>query len=170
MDVSEQDKVGVLTEAMDQLYKEAVFWRDRSWTVTAWLIGVQLTITAASIFVQGTHLVAVLPILALTGVATYYLHGNYSSYKTALQVLSDVNEALGFFEKGKYLPDSALYPETWRKPKVRYTKGTGFFIVAAWIVAVSCIVAIGMKKETPQVNPADCVQPTASRPAAAPKR
>jgi hypothetical protein len=52
-----------------------------------------------------------------------------------------VENALGFFTKGEYMPDDTLLPTELLNLKVTY-KGTAFFIASIWIVAISASITV----------------------------
>jgi hypothetical protein len=141
MKLSNDQKFEILKETYLEQRKEAAFWRERSWKVTVWLIGLFLAISAATVFTNSQHPVLVLPMLGLAAVATFYLHKNYKVYSDRWKNVSRVENAFGFFTKDEYVPGDTLLPTKLLNPVVTY-KGTAFFMASIWIVAISASIAV----------------------------
>lgn len=141
MKLSEDQKFAILKEAYLETRKEAVFWRERSWKVTTWIIGLFLAISGGSIFAEAKHPILILPMIALSAVATIYLHKNYMRYAGRMQIAAQIEKALAFFEKGEYIPDETLLDADKSGPPVTYL-GTAFFMASIWIVALSTAAAL----------------------------
>lgn len=134
-------KFEILKEVYIEQRKEIAFWRERSWKVTAWLIGILLGISGAAAFTGTKPFVLLLPIGGLTIVASMYLHKNYTTYCERWKRLAAVEEALGFFDQNVYIDGKSLHPKELKTPEVTY-KGTAFFIVSIWVIAISAAVSI----------------------------
>lgn len=145
MNLTDDHKFQMLKAAYEERRKEVTFWRERSWKVTSWLVGVFLAFSAGATTVPAQKFPYLLiPLLALSVVATVYLHKNYTVYSERWHRLADVEEALGFFESGYYVTGKALNAAELRKPQVTY-KGTAFFIAAIWVAAISAVVVVFVK-------------------------
>ena len=140
MNLSDDQKFAILKEAYLEQRKEVAFWRERSWKVTSWIIGLFLAISAASIFAEAKHPILILPMIALSVAATFYLHKNYRVYSGRWQNVGRIEQALAFFHEGEYIPAETLLPAEMKTPRVTYA-GTAFFIGSIWIVALSTVAA-----------------------------
>lgn len=146
MNLDDKQKFEILKSAYTERKKEVEFWRERSWKVTSWLIGIFLAFSAAVKAIPDDKFVYLLfQLMALSGIATIYLHKNYKVYSERWQRLADIEEALNFFEKGVYINDNSLNPPELRKPKVTY-KGTAFFITSIWLMAISSLVLVVLER------------------------
>ena len=144
INLTDDHKFQILKEAYLAQRKEISFWRERSWKVTTWLIGLMLAVSSAAVFFNTKYPIILVPLLGLTIIATIYLHEKYKVYCDRWQRLAIIEEALGFFEQNVYIQRGVLYPPESREPKVNY-RGTAFFIGAIWIMAISTIFAILLK-------------------------
>ena len=145
MNLTDDQKFEMLKAAYEERRKEVTFWRERSWKVTSWIVGVFLAFSAGATTFHGDKFSYLLiPLIVLSVIATVYLHKNYAVYRERWRRLADVEEALGFFEQGTYIGGKALNPPELRKPAVTY-KGTAFFILAIWATAVAAIAVVFAK-------------------------
>ena len=141
INLSDDQKFQILKEAYIGQRKEIYFWRERSWKVTTWLIGLILAASGAAIFFNAKYPIILIPLLALSIIATIYLHKNYKVYSERWSRLAAVEEALGFFVQDVYVEGKSLHPPELRKPAITY-KGTAFFIAAIWVMAISMVLAV----------------------------
>jgi UDP-N-acetylmuramyl pentapeptide phosphotransferase/UDP-N-acetylglucosamine-1-phosphate transferase len=144
INVSDDQKFQILKEAYIEQRREISFWRERSWKVTTWLIGLMLAVSGVAIFFNAKYPIILIPLLALSIIATIYLHKNYKVYSERWERLAAVEDALGFFDQNVYVQGKSLHPPELRKPTVTY-KGTGFFIAAIWVMAISTALAMLLK-------------------------
>lgn len=144
INLSDDQKFEILKEVYIEQRKEISFWRERSWKVTTWLIGLMLAVSGAAIFFDAKYPIILIPLLALSIIATMYLHKNYEVYSERWERLAAVEEALRFFDENVYVQGKSLHPPELKKPTVTY-KGTAFFIAAIWIMAISTAVAMLLK-------------------------
>ena len=145
MKLSDQQKFDILKTAYLEQRKEAAFWRDRSWKTTTWVVGLFLAISTAGVFTNAKHPVLLLPLIGLSLMATVYLCKNYRSYQKAWQRVSRVERALEFYTQSEYLPGDTLLPANLPEEKVT-RKGTVFFILTIWIVAIAAFIAVTVPK------------------------
>lgn len=141
IELTDKDKLEILKVAYAEVRKEIGYIRQKSWKVTTWVIGVYFALSGGTILLNRHENILILPVLGLAIVASIYQHENYKTYCDRWNRLGEIEDALGFFEKGIYIESSSLLPEEKKKPKVTY-KGTAFFILAIWIMAISVIMAI----------------------------
>lgn len=142
MKLTDDQKFEILKVAYEERRKELAFWRERSWKVTSWMVGVFLAFSAGATTIPGDKFPYLLiPLLVLSLVATVYLRKNYKVYRELWIRLADVEEALGFFESGVYVPEKSLNPPDLRVPTVTY-KGTAFFIAAIWVTAIASVALV----------------------------
>ena len=58
--------------------------------------------------------VVVFGVLVICGAACTILYRRNRGYLRVARVVQRVNRCLGLFERGRFLPDEALYPESWK--------------------------------------------------------
>ena len=143
--INDDQKYEILKTVRAQRIEEARFWRNRSWNVTTWLIGLSMTISGAAIFAEGNHRIAAIPLISLAIVTSFYLQKNYRNYRENLQCLSLIDDQLGLFTKDIFVKDKVVYPSRWKNPDVTFWGGTGIFLIAIWVMSISCSVAIILK-------------------------
>ena len=141
VNLTDENKFEILKEAYIEQRKEISFWRERSWKVTMWLVSLLLAVSGAATFLDEKPPVILIPLFALSIIATIYLDKNYRVYCERWERLGSIEKALGFFEEDVYIPGISLLSSKLEKPQITY-KGTGFFISAIWVMAISTAVAI----------------------------
>ena len=144
LDIQPKEKVDVLKMAYQEHRKEIAYYRDNSYQVTGWVIGLHISLSAAGIFVPGNAKLLIGLFLSLAVATTMYLHKNYTSYCDRWKHLSGVERALGFFEYSAYIDGATLLPSEKEAPSVTY-KGSLFYILAVWIVSLSSCLAVWLK-------------------------
>lgn len=142
--MEDKDKVEILKTFYLEHRKEIFYFRDNSFKVMSWVIGVYLTISGATLFSSANTVYLIAPFIGLAIATHMYIHKNYNTYCDRWKRLSETEEALGCFENGFYLEGKSLLPKEKNGPIVTY-KGTLFCILAVWIVALSSSLAAWLK-------------------------
>lgn len=140
LELTEQQKVDVLITVYVESRKEISFWRDRSWLAMTWTVATLMAIGAASVLNPGTRWM-LLPTVALAIAAGVYLIKNQRTYRDRWRRLSEVENALGFFEPGTYVDGRSLLPSDLAVPSITVV-GSGAFVFIVGIVAGGVGVAI----------------------------
>ena len=143
INLSDDQKFQILKEAHIEQRKESSFWRERSWKVTTWLIGLMLAVSGVTMFSNAKYPIVLIPFFCLSIIATIYLHKNYKRYSQAWDRVLAIEDALGFSEENVYVQGKSLLPAKLRM-KPTY-KGTGSFIAAIWVMAISTALALLLK-------------------------
>jgi hypothetical protein len=138
------EKIEILKLLYQEHRKEIAYFRDNSFKVMSWAVGYYISITAATLFSDNASTFLVPVYLGLAIAAHIYLHKNYITYVDRWKRLSEVEEALGLFTVGDFIDGKSIIPASCNPPTVTY-KGTLFFILAVWIVALSCSLAVWLK-------------------------
>ena len=83
----------------------------------------------------------VILILALAVLATIYMLRNLYRYNDSKEIGLKIEQALGLFEKGKFIEGDSLFPSkrTDEEPK---STGSYLFIIYIWLFALAASVAI----------------------------
>lgn len=148
--LTDAEKAKVLTEVQDQLRKESIFWRDRSWNVTVKVVSLVVALSTAASFLNVQYPVVPVFFFTLASIATVYLLKTFDRYKGNRERLAKVEEALGFFDNNMYLPNKPLYPARFHKVYVTFWGGSGIFILSIWIVTV--FGALAMNHQNPDTS------------------
>ena len=138
IEISDKDKYEVLKTLLIENEKDLIFWRERSWKFTSWLIGGFVALSGLSFFVKNAYALSfVIGGLAIFG--TIYLVKNYNTYSNRLKYRVRIETALRFFECGAYIVNETLLPPEYKNshPTV---KGSGTFIAMIWIIAIATII------------------------------
>lgn len=144
LDIQSTEKVDVLKMAYQAHRKEIAYYRNNSYQIMSWVIGLHISLSAAGIFVSSNARPLVGLFLSLAVATTMYLHKNYRTYCDRWKHLSAVERALGFFEPGAYIDGKTLMPTDKNPPTVTY-RGTLFFTLSVWIVSLSSCLAVWFK-------------------------
>lgn len=138
--LSGKDKCDALKCVLIETQKELIFWSDRSWIFTTWLISGFVALAGLSLFAKNAYAISTL-IVGLALVGTIYLVKNFYKYKYALKHRVRILEALRFFEDDAYISEEELFNKDDENLKASW-KGTGAFILMIWIMAIIVTVAL----------------------------
>ncbi len=119
---------------------ELRFWRERSWNAMKLIITAFLGLAGASLFKEKSAALGFL-VVGLAVVGTLYLRKNFMRYQERRVIGARIDTAMGFFEKGRFLPEDGLLPGDMKEPKAAKA-GSGSFIAAVWIIALATLLAI----------------------------
>ena len=144
MHLSNDQKVEIVTKLYEDQRKEAVFWRERNYKITTWLVGLLLAVSAAAIYADARYPIVLVPLFSLAIIGTIYLSKNFRRYSEVSSRLAQVQEALKLFEDGTYLPNVPLFEKRLRHVRPD-RRGTGSFIAAIWVIAISTAIAVVFK-------------------------
>lgn len=142
--MDEKEKTEILKTFYLEHRKEIAYYRDNSFKAMAWVIGLYLSISGACLFSGNSASFLVAPFIGLAVATHMYLHKNYQTYCDRWKRLSEIEEALNCFKEGFYIENKTLLPISKNGPQVTY-KGTLFFILCVWVVALSSSLAIWLK-------------------------
>lgn len=159
--LSNEQKVNILLQALEERYKSVHVIRDRVQSTCLWILG--LFVTAAGWLIQSNHdltilekiFVTIIILFTITLVRFFYLHDLQKGFKTQQQIQAKIESALGLCRDNIFITGS-IYPETWSNAGTNKGNGKFFFhnYLLIYFGTVSLLVAIWLnspatlKKET----------------------
>lgn len=140
------EKNKILLTLLTENTNELRFWRERNWKFTCWIISSILVLSGVSIFSGESRIL--IPLYFILGlISTIYLIKVYfRNYRGLKNHRINIEEALGFYNQGTYIPDKQLFDS--RKQKSSFTKGSLIFIIIIWIVVLASCYCISKIPES----------------------
>jgi len=134
--LDEESKLEVLLAAFRDRRAEVTYWRRHAWHVVVFFVAVCALIAAAGHIGHVTN--PGKPTFFLAIAATAYIVQLAKSADAAARRLAEIEDALGFFEEGRFVEELALQPIGTKDILVGDVP-MGIYIAAIWCGAILAI-------------------------------
>ena len=136
---SDEQKQKILLAVLLERYNASHIMRERSMRFTLWLSGIAVPIGWLLISKQhllwGEKLGLALFVVALFGGTIFFLHGLKIGFEKNREVMIRCEGALGLFEKGKYLADTAILSPAYGSTTQKWCDH--FSTIGAWLLIIA---------------------------------
>lgn len=149
LNLTNDQKLEVLRQALDERYKSIHIIRERVQSISLWILG--LFVTAGGWLLQSDKILAFREQLFFSGViltSVIFLHIFYlgdleKGFKTQQRIQAKIEDILGLCSPGAYSQDS-IYPKEWSTAGTNNSKGNFFFhnyflIYLATTILLACL-------------------------------
>jgi len=147
MEIREGDKVNILLNLLNERYNASHKMRERSLNFAIWILGFVI-VSVAWLLLNGTCLTTpqrsvLTAIIIFIGIITFwFLRAIKKGFDKNMEVMINIEQALGCYEEGLYTDSKALFPTEYKDIK-KQPLSSHFISIYVWII-VAALVAVFM--------------------------
>jgi hypothetical protein len=124
------------------LFKQEVFdRRDQTMKIAGLASGFLLFLMFLILYFAISSWLLIIGVIIFTGIIIANIRQHSRRHAQAKLGVIEIEQALGLFEPGNYLPDKPLYPEHW---KVRPSRDYGLIFYTSCLIAMAFLVILSL--------------------------
>jgi ABC-type branched-subunit amino acid transport system permease subunit len=135
MHISENQKLDILINLLNERYNASHKIRERSLRFTIWVLGLAVALIwiliNESLLTLSQKVILTILVITLEGVTFWFIYSLKSGFKKNREVMIKLEEALGCYQEGLYLESKAVYPNEYKnkKEKTRFSHFKSIYIL-----------------------------------------